>query len=113
MAARAVTTFYQRHEILHRKKANQTLRQIATEMGLKEDCVRKWWRIGRDEGDRGLQRSLGRPAKGVLSTFHPQVRELLTQWRLEGRRWGAGKAHFELSLDSGQYVLPLPAFAVP
>jgi transposase InsO family protein len=100
MATRAVTTFYQRREILHRKEANQTLRQIAAEMGLKEGCVHNWWRIGRDEGEQGLQRSLGRPAKGVLSTFHPRVRELLTQWRHEGRRWGAGKAHFELSLDS-------------
>jgi len=99
MVARAVTTFYQRREIFRRKKADQTIRQIGTEMGLKEDCVRKWWRVGRDGGEQALQRSLGRSAKGILSTFHPRVRELLTQWRLKGRRWGAGKARFELGQD--------------
>ena len=60
----------EREQVYLLKRAGQTLCEIASEMGLSHECVRKWWRRGRYEGFMGLlERKRGRTAQGMLSQF--------------------------------------------
>jgi transposase len=63
----------EREQIDLLKRSGQTIPQIALALGTSRECIRKWWRRGRDEGMLGLlERKRGRPSKECF--LHIQTR---------------------------------------
>lgn len=104
------TTQTEREQIYLKKRAGETLPQIAQALGLSEACVRKWWRRGRDEGLLGLvERPRGRSAQGLLSTFSAEVQQVSLKLKREHKRWGANRVLLEMRNDLALSNLSLPS----
>lgn len=73
--------------------------EIAAEVGCSHWTVRKWRRRHRNQGRVGLQTKMGRPQKGVLSTFPVEMREAILAWRQQHPGWGAKTLRTELEED--------------
>lgn len=109
MSQRKVT-LTEREQIYLRKITGQTLPEIAQALGLSEACVRKWWRRGRDGGLLGLvEHQRGRPARGILSQFSTEVRQVSLKLKREHKRWGANRVLLEMRNDPALSSLPLPS----
>ena len=100
----------ERDQIYIRKQSGETLKRIATELGLSYACVRKWWRRGRDQGTTGLvEQKRGRKRQGNLSQFAEQVRQRSIEMKRTHKRWGANRVLVELRNDPALSGLPLPS----
>lgn len=91
------------------KQAGRTLVEMATELGYSLECVRKWWRMGRDRGLEGLRApQRGRGSTGMLSQFDPRISEKALDHKRRHRRWGANRVLVELKNDPDLTGLKLP-----
>lgn len=84
-------------------------RQIAEQLQLSRFTVRKWRRRGQRGGPCALSSAMGRPAKGALSSYAPEVVARLRQWRTAHPGWGALTLRTELGLLDGDQRLPSTA----
>jgi transposase InsO family protein len=91
------------------KQAGHTLAQMAVELGCSLECVRKWWRIGRDRGLEGLRAPRrGRGSTGLLPQFDPRISEKVLGHKRQHRRWGADRVLVELKKETDLTGLKLP-----
>jgi len=82
MSNRERLTVKEKEQIYYEKIKGKPLKQIAKEINCSFECVRKWWRIGRDEGIKGLREEKTKKGKkGILSHFEPLVAERALYWK--------------------------------
>jgi len=87
----------EKERIYRQKQEGYSLGEIAEKMGLCYGCVRKWWRRGNKEGLIGLQeRKCGRPKRGFLSHFVPEVQQASLDLKRQHKRWGANRVLVEM-----------------
>lgn len=100
----------QKEYIYREKLAGRTLAVLAEKIDCSIHCVRKWWRVGRNQGLEGLRRvRRGRgPSKGVLSRFSPEVAERAVALKRAHPGWGAKRVRIALQQDTTLQGLPLP-----
>jgi transposase len=90
------TTLAERLQIGALAETGMTDRQIAAQIGWTEHTVRKWRRRYQAQGRSGLSSPMGRPARGVLSTFPEVMRETIKGWREAHPGWGPKTLYAEL-----------------
>jgi transposase len=95
--------------ILDLARSGRSDRQIAAQLQLSCFTVRKWRRRGQHAGLAALGSPMGRPAKGALSTYPPEVVASVRQWRQDHPGWGPLTLRTELSLRYGDQRLPSTA----
>jgi transposase-like protein len=95
--------FYELH------KAGQTYREIASEFGVSEECVRLWCRRQRDGGD--VQDRYYNPRAGVLSQFTVAVRERIVEMKREHEHWGPASILLNMGKESRFAGQALPSRA--
>jgi transposase len=91
-----ITTLEERLLIAELTRAGKTAPQIAAQTGWSLATVRKWQRRFRQQGRSALTSSLGRPQRGALSAFPPELRATLHRWREDHPGWGAKTLRAEL-----------------
>ncbi|HVM72860.1 MAG TPA: hypothetical protein VMT91_13945 [Anaerolineales bacterium] len=86
------------HEKIYmRKESGERLQEIADDLKISYECARKWWRRGKRGGLAGLVfKKRGRPIKGILSEFAPEVRTAILNLKRKHKRWGATRILLEL-----------------
>jgi transposase len=100
----------EREQIYVQKRAGQTIGEMAKELRISSECVRKWWRRGRDEGMGGLyERKRGRPSQGILSRFEVEIREASLRHKRDHKRWGANRVLVELRRNASLSGMTLPS----
>jgi transposase len=80
-------------------QSGKTDADIAKELGWSPWTVRKWRRQQRDQGRIGLHSQMGRPKRGVLSTYPADLQATLLSWRQQHPGWGAKTLLTELAAD--------------
>ncbi len=107
----APTLLAQRLAIGELAQQGYTDLQIAQRLGLRPVTVRKWRRRGQRAGRPGLSSVLGRPPRGVLSQFAPEMREAVRALRQAHPGWGGVTLRAELAGQAGWqgHRLPSPA----
>ena len=109
MTNRAPLTIAEREAIYNGKLAGKKLKDIAQQLGCSLACVRKWWRIGRDQGLEGLQgRDRGRPSIGHLAGFDPLVAQQALYWKRKHPRRGATRILVDMARDPILAGIKLP-----
>lgn len=105
------TTLEERHQIVELAQAGLTDKEIGQQLGWSQRTVQKWRRRGQREGRGGLASSMGRPARGALSTYPQAVREAVRCWRHAHPGWGPQTLHTELTKEPrfGKQKLPAPS----
>ncbi len=82
------TTLDERMKMITLAQQGLSSRAIAEQMRLSVHTVRKWRRRYRQQGKEGLYSRMGRPKRGVLSTFAPEVKQALSNLRKAHPGWG-------------------------
>ena len=82
------TTLDERMKMITLAQQGLSNQRIAQQMRLSVYTVRKWRRRYRKHGEQGLYSQMGRPKRGVLSTFPPNMRETLRALRHAHPGWG-------------------------
>lgn len=109
MNKRAVLTREEKEYIYLQKLQGRTLAELARELRCGVEVVRKWWRIGRDQGLAGLRAARrGRGKTGLLSHFDPRIAQKSLALKQAHRRWGADRVLIELAADAELSGLTLP-----
>ena len=90
------TTYEDRYQIMKMSMNGVKDRQIAQELNLAISTVRKWRRRARQPQADSLISRMGRPKKGILSTYSEAVSGLLYQLRDDHSGWGAKTLRYEL-----------------
>jgi transposase len=106
----SVTPLEQRVVIWELAQRGQSDPAIAQQLGLSPSVVRKWRRRAQRQGRAGLGSHLGRPARGALSHWSPEVRESVRQMRRDHPGWGPLTLRTELARRP-QPPQPLPSRA--
>jgi transposase InsO family protein len=83
------TTYEERIRIMDLNQLGCKDPQIAEQTGISLSTVRKWRRLGKHQDHEGLVSRMGRPKKGVLSTYSDKLREQLRYWIDTRKGWGA------------------------
>lgn len=110
MGQREPLTEQERERIYQAKLEGKTLKTTAAEIGCSLSCARKWWRRGRNEGQKGLRTRLRGPIRrGPLSRFAPQVAETALALKRRHPRWGPDRVLAGLRTDPSLQGLPLPS----
>jgi len=78
--------------------SDKTFKQIAKELDLKFEVVRKWCRVIKKGGS--LSPTIGRPKTGPLSTFSKAVLAKIDEYRPSKEGWGADTIKVELDLET-------------
>lgn len=101
-------SFEEKLEISEKALAGESDPQIAKALGCSVHTIRKWRRRFIKYGKAGLHTELGRPAKGVLSSYEKDLRDRILQMRKARPGWGAKMLLMELQQDPywGQQTLP-------
>lgn len=90
--SKRTTTHCERIEMIKCHEQGNSLAQIAQQMGVHRNTVKKWWRAYREEGWEGLVPSpVGRPPSGPLSSFNALVRYVVLRLKREHPGWGPDK----------------------
>ena len=90
MKARGQPTPYaERVKIGELSREGKTDPAIAIELDICFWTVRKWRRRCQKQGRAGLISKMGRPRKGPLSTFPPELRQAIRRVRKTHPGWGA------------------------
>jgi len=105
----ARTSLQVRMMILELAQSHCSDRQIGEQLKLSRLTVRKWRRKGQRGGAAALSSPMGRPARGALSSYAPELVERLRQWRTDHPGWGALTLRTELGLLYGDHKLPSTA----
>jgi len=104
-----VLTLAEKERIFTGKLEGRRLRELAVEIGCSVDCVRKWWRKGREGGLASLRMPRrGRGKSGCLSRFDPLVAEKALEHKRSHARWGANRVLIELRHEPELAGLQLP-----
>jgi transposase len=104
-----ITTLEERLQIAELTRAGKTAPQIAELTGWSLATVRKWQCRIQRQGRSALTSTLGRPERGALSAFPPELRATLHRWRKDHPGWGAKTLRAELELDKQFQHQPLPS----
>lgn len=105
MISRAPLTQAEKGYLVARQAAGARLAEIAATLRCSVETVRKWWRKHR----RGeATRPRGRPARGILSTYPPDVRARAIALKRAHPHWGPANVRVEL-----QHQLQLAPAALP
>ena len=100
----------EKERIYQEKIAGKTLTEIAEELDCSWECVRKWWRVARRQGEVGLRAQRGaRGSTGALSQFDPQVALEAKRLKSTHSGWGADRVLGELQKIESLQGLPLPS----
>ena len=105
------TTFPERLDITERAAAGQSDAEIAAALGCSVWTVRKWRRLGQQQGRTGLSSQMGRPATGPLAALPAGMREAILQMRRMHPGWGPTTLLAELQVDPRWTDQPLPSRA--
>jgi transposase InsO family protein len=89
----------QKLQISQRAEAGESDQQIAQDLGVSKEVVRKWRRRIQKQGRNGLRVRRGRPKQGSLSSYPAALREQLLKWRQAHPRWGADSLLARLRQD--------------
>jgi len=108
MIGRTPLTEAEKRYLWQRKEAGATLRQLAEELHCAVITARKWWRHGRDQTQ---PRRRGRPAKGVLSSYPPEVVERAVALKRSHPHWGPANVKLELQEQMQLAAAELPSDA--
>jgi hypothetical protein len=98
------TDYADRQTILRLRGEGRVYNEIAQETGWSYETVRKVCRAGQPQSVR----MLGRPAKGLLSSFDPRVRFACLKIKLRHRGWGAEVVRAELEKRDWAKEVKLP-----
>jgi len=98
------TDFADQQTILRLRGESLVYREIAQKTGWSYETVRKVCRAGKPQSVRRL----GRPAKGLLSSFDPRVRFACLKIKLRHQRWGAEVVRAELEKRTWANEVKLP-----
>ncbi len=110
MKARGQPTPYaERVKIGELSREGKTDPEIAIELDLCFWTVRKWRRRFQKQGRAGLVCHMGRPRKGALSTFPPELLQALCRVRKAHPGWGADSIMAHLRLEEGWEASELPS----
>lgn len=101
-----ITTLEERYAIKRMVEAGHSSRAIAEAMGLCPATVKKW---RRRIGEGRLDTRMGRPRRGLLSSFDPSIACQLEHWRAAHPGWGA--TTLGLELEGACQMRPLPSRA--
>lgn len=88
-----------RLEIHDRHVAGETLTDIARSMGIHYETARKWYRVARQEGRKGLVQRRRRPPRQLLHQVPDRVRERLVALRKNHPGWGVPYLRQQLLAD--------------
>jgi len=102
------TSLEERIEIGERWAVGQTDPEIGAVLGRPVWTVRKWRRKYQREGRSGLTSQMGRPVRGALGQFSPEMREAVRQMRAEHPGWGPLTIRTELEDDRRFTGMKLP-----
>src|SRR5512141_3436037 len=86
--AMASTSLQDRVMISELARAGVPSYRIAERLGWRVSTVRKWRRLLARAGPTHLASRLGRPSRGMLSTFPEGLRQALRGWRAAHPGWG-------------------------
>ena len=103
------TTYEERVKIGELAKQGKTDPEIAVELDIRFWTVRKWRRQFQKQGRAGLISQMGRPRKGPLSTFPPELRQAICRIRKAHPGWGADSILVSLRLEEGWDASELPS----
>ena len=106
-----VTMHGERLACASKPASGQTDAEIAKTLGWSKWTVRKWRRAYQKNGEDGLLSRMGRPRGGPLSTFSPQMQDVLEKMRKTHPGWGPVTLVEELAGDSRFLGLRLPGRA--
>lgn len=110
MSNRSLLSQGEKEHIYQGKLKGQTLKELALALDCSWECVRKWWRVGRDHGLEGLRAPRrGRGRVGLLSRFDPQVAQKALALKRANRGWGANRVLIDLAKDLDLVGLLLPS----
>jgi len=99
----------EKERIYQGKLKGQTLQELALSLDCSRECVRKWWRVGRDRGLEGIRAGrAGRGASGRLTRFDPKVAQKALDLKRSNRGWGAARLLIELAKEADLQGLRLP-----
>lgn len=111
MTQRRPLTVAEREAIYRGKLAGKRLGDLADELSCSLACVRKWWRMGRDQGLDGLHCSGRKQIKtGALSRFDPLIAKQTLYWKRLHPKRGPTRILADLRTDPilERLVLPKP-----
>ena len=110
MERRSPLTEREKERIYQGKLTGKTLAKLAEELDCSWECARKWWRVGRKNGEAGLRaKRRHREPAGALSQFDPKVAEEALRLKQAYHGWGADRVLGELRETEGIKELPLPS----
>jgi transposase InsO family protein len=110
MGQRTSLSVVEKEQIYRGKLNGKTIAAMAQAVGCSWGCARKWWRIGRDQGQAALRAARrGRGSRGVLSRFDLSVRVQAVVLKQAHPKWGADRVKVELSQDPAYRGQPLPS----
>lgn len=106
-----VSSYPERLKIDKLSKKGLSDRQVAEQVGFSIYTVRKWRRKLK-AGKKGSALSqMGRPKRGMLSTYPQAMCDQLESWCKQHPGWGAKTLHTELSLSETFRNQPMPSRA--
>jgi transposase InsO family protein len=103
------TSLQERIEIVERAAVGHTDAAIATMLGCSQWTVRKWRRIGEQQGVASLTSGPGRPPVGLLGTIPACLRETIRRLREDHPGWGPDTILATLRADPRWDSPSLPA----
>ena len=110
MGRRAQRVSYEEKlEICELALAGKTDPEIAIALGRSVHTVRKWRRRFIKHGKSGLRTTMGRPAKGILSSYPKELRDAIVQMRTSHPGWGPKTILMELQQDIYWRTRTLPS----
>ena len=109
MSNRSLLSQAEKERIYQGKLKGQTLKELALALDCSVECVRKWWRVGRDHGLERLRAPRrGRGRVGLLSRFDARVAQKALVLKRSNRGWGANRVLIDLAKDLDLAGLHLP-----
>ncbi len=108
MATRGRLTQEEKDVLIARRAAGVKMKHIAEELMCSPETVKKWWRIHR-KGES--QQPVGRPARGVLSSYPAEIVEQAVRIKRAHPHWGPANVRLELEHELKKGGGELPSMA--
>lgn len=94
-----VSTYLERLEMVQLTAEGHSRADTARLTGWSQEAVSKWCRRARRGGEAALYSAMGRPTRGILSSFPADITETIALWREKNPGWGAKTMLQELRKD--------------